>query len=60
MNFFSAILGRERFFVKEDELTALSNLFLQKSFSFSEFTLEEGGASFWAQPHSRRPDWHQR
>ena len=47
MNFFSAILGRERFFVKEEDLTALSNLFLQTSFSFSDFTLEEGGASFW-------------
>ena len=48
MNFFSAILGRERFFVEEKDLTALWNLFLSKRFSFSEFSFEEGGASFWA------------
>ena len=47
MNFFSALLGRERFFVKEEDLTSLWNLFLLESFSFSEFTIEEGGASFW-------------
>ena len=47
MNFFSALLGRERFFVKEEDLGALWNLFLSESFSFSEFAFEEGGASFW-------------
>ena len=47
MNLFSAALGRERFFVAEENLPALWNLFLFESVSFSDFSFEEDGASFW-------------